>query len=150
MTLPLLIVVPVTLAEANEHVTRLHRHHKRVVSHKFSMGCMYDGKLAGVVIAGRPVSRVLDDKFTIEITRLCSDGTPFVCSKLYAAARKVAFAMGYKKVITYTLASERGSSLQACGFEPVAKTKGGTWSCPSRPRINKHPTECKTRWEATV
>lgn len=66
---------PVSLREANEYVKQQHRHHKPVVGHKFSIGCEADGELAGVVIAGRPVSRYLDDGRTLEVTRLCTNGT---------------------------------------------------------------------------
>ena len=65
---------PVSLKEANAYVKLYHRHHKPVVGHKFSIGCDADGELAGVVIAGRPVSRFLDDGRTLEVTRLCTNG----------------------------------------------------------------------------
>ena len=80
-----------------------HRHHGVVVGHKFSIGATKDGMLVGVAICGRPVSRFLDDGYTLEITRLCTDGTPDVCSMLYGAAYRAARAMGYKKVVTYIL-----------------------------------------------
>jgi hypothetical protein len=106
---------PVSLSEANEYVKQRHRHHKPVVGHKFSIGCEVDGELAGVVIAGRPVSRYLDDGRTLEVTRLCTDGTRNACSFLYAAAARAAAAMGYDRIITYTLDTENGASLRASG-----------------------------------
>lgn len=60
---------PISLRDANEYVRQHHRHHKPVAGHKFSIGCEADGELVGVIIAGRPVSRYLDDGFTLEVTR---------------------------------------------------------------------------------
>ena len=51
----MLELIPMTLAQANDFVAQHHRHHGRVQGHKFSIGCMSGGQLAGVVIAGRPV-----------------------------------------------------------------------------------------------
>ena len=91
----MLTLIPLTLAQANEFVEKHHRHHRRVQGYKFSIGCESCGELVGVVIAGRPVSRHLDDGFTLEVTRLCTLGGRNVCSFLYAAAARAAKAMGY-------------------------------------------------------
>lgn len=107
---------PVTLAEANAFVAKHHRHHKPVTGHKFSIGCIADGRLVGVAIVGRPVSRYLDNGLTLEVNRLCTDGTKNACSMLYAAAWRAARAMGYHKIITYTLDTENGASLRAAGW----------------------------------
>jgi hypothetical protein len=56
-------------------------------------------------------------------------------------------AMGYRKIVTYTLASEPGTSLVAAGWKLIGERKGGTWNTPSRPRVDKHPTQKKLRWE---
>ena len=61
-------LIPVSLKEANAFVAEHHRHHKPVVGHKFSIGCMQAGRLVGVAIVGRPVSRYLDDGLTLEVT----------------------------------------------------------------------------------
>lgn len=117
-----------------------------------------DDRLCGVAIAGRPVARKLDDGLTIEISRVCTDGTRNACSKLYAACAKAARALGYRRVITYTLQSEPGTYVRAAGFEVAEKNAGGmSWSVPSRPReveqitmfgtIRKYPEEMKIRWE---
>ena len=97
---------PISLRDANEYVRQHHRHHKPVAGHKFSIGCEADSELVGVIIAGRPVSRYLDDGFTLEVTRLCTNGAKNACSFLYGAAARAAAAMGYKRIITYTLESE--------------------------------------------
>ena len=87
---------PISLRDANEYVRQHHRHHKPVAGHKFSIGCEADGELVGVIIAGRPVSRYLDDGFTLEVTRLCTNGAKNACSFLYGSAARAAAAMGYK------------------------------------------------------
>ena len=52
--------------------TVLHRHHKPVVGHLFSIGAEQDGKIVGVAIVRRPVSRHRDDGTCAEVTRLCT------------------------------------------------------------------------------
>lgn len=140
-------IVPVSLAEANAFVGSHHRHHSPVVGHKFSIGAS-NGELRGVAIVGRPVSRNRDDGFTLEVTRLCTDGTKNACSMLYAAAWRAARAMGYERLGTYILASEDGTSLRAAGWRFVYATKGGSWARDGRAREDKHPLEGKSLWEA--
>ena len=70
----MLTLIPISLSEANNFVATWHRHHKPVVGHKFSIGCEAGGRLVGVAIVGRPVSRYLDDGKTLEVNRLCTDG----------------------------------------------------------------------------
>ena len=137
---------PIGRDEANKVVVDWHRHHKPVVGYKFAIGAMLDGELVGVVIVGRPVSRVLDNGNTAEVTRLCTNGAPNACSFLYGRAARTAFAMGYDKVGTYILASEPGTSLKAAGWVRERGTKGGSWSCPSRERQDNNPTEAKAYW----
>ena len=146
-------VVPLPLDEANAFVAEHHRHHGRVVGHKFSLGVASHGPdsevvIRGVAIVSRPVSRRLDDGLTLEITRVATDGAKDACSALYGACRRAAFALGYKKLVTYTLASESGVSLKAAGYRLVGEAGGGSWSRSSRPRVDKHPTQAKLRWEA--
>ena len=145
-----MLTCPVTLEEANNFVTQYHRHHKPVVGHKFSIGAVKDDKIVGVVIVGRPVSRMRDDGLTLEVTRLCTDGTRNACSFLYSAAARAAFALGYKRIGTYILASENGASLSAANWRMTHEVKGRSWSCPSRPRVDKHPTTDKTLWELQI
>ena len=104
--------------------------------------------VVGVACVGRPVSRGFDDGWTLEVTRVASDGTRNVCSMLYGACRRASQALGYRRLVTYTLASEGGSSLRASGYREVWKTAGGSWDTPSRPRVDKGPTCQKTLWEA--
>ena len=120
-----MIAVPMELKQANEYVDLLHRHHQPVYRDKYRVGCEHGGRLVGVVQVGRPVARNLDDGKTLEVVRLCTDGTPHVCSFLYAKAARIAKEMGYRKIITYILESEPGTSLKACGWEFDGFAGGG-------------------------
>lgn len=141
-------IIPVDLSEANEFVRIHHRHHLPVIGHKFAIAAEVDGVIHGVAIVGRPVARGNDNGLTLEVTRLASDGTRNVCSALYGACRRATFALGYKRLITYTLNTEPGSSLRAAGWKLLGEVGGGSWSCKSRPRIDKHPLQGKLLWEA--
>lgn len=144
-----LSVCPVKLPEANAFVRLHHRHHKPVVGHKFSLGAVMGGELVGVAIIGRPVSRMRDDGKTLEVTRLCTDGTRNACSFLYGASARAAFALGYQRIGTYILASEGGASLRATGWKLLGERGGGSWDRESRSRTDSHPTEPKMLFEAT-
>ena len=122
-------IVPMTLKEANAFVEQNHRHHGKVVGHKFSIGLSDGEKIVGVAIVGRPVARHLDDGWTLEVNRLCTDGTRNACSMLYAASWRAARAMGYKKLITYILDSESGTSLKAAGGPAGLwlEVRGASW-----------------------
>lgn len=115
-----LTIVPVTLAAANAFVAEHHRHNKPARGHKFSVGvCDAGGQLRGVAIVGRPVARHLDDGLTAEVNRTCTDGTPNANSALYGACWRIASAMGYRRLVTYTQAGESGASLTAAGWTKV-------------------------------
>lgn len=137
---PRLAVMPLSLRAANAFVQEHHRHHRPVQGGKFSLAVtLADGDavpscIVGVVIAGRPVARHLDDGWTLEVTRLCTDGTPNACSKLYAAACRAARALGYTRLVTYTLPAEGGASLRAAGWRLVGQRGGGNWNRARRPR----------------
>lgn len=145
-----LFLSPISLAEANQFVSENHRHHKPVVGHKFSIGVAKNDCVVGVAIVGRPVSRVLDDGWTLEVNRVATNGTKNACSMLYGAARRATFALGYKKLITYTLPEEGGSSLRASGWKCLGAAGGGSWSSTTRPRVDKHPLQQKLRWEVKI
>jgi hypothetical protein len=144
-----LVAYPLDLDEANEFVATHHRHHKPVVGHKFSIGAALGDKIVGVVIVGRPVARRRDDGMTLEVTRLATDGTKDACSFLYGCARRAAFALGYKRIGTYILSSEPGTSLLAAGWRLIGEAGGGSWNKTSRPRVDKHPLQKKLLWEVT-
>jgi hypothetical protein len=148
--MPKLTVERIGLDEANAFVAAHHRHHGPVVGHLFSLGAALHGKIIGVVIVGRPVARGRDDGVTAEVTRLCTDGTQNACSFLYGAAARAAFALGFKRVGTYILASEPGTSLRAAGWRQIGEVRGRSWSAPSRPRVDKHPTQDKLLFEVVT
>jgi hypothetical protein len=145
-----LSIVRIGLDEANAFVFEHHRHHKPVIGHLFSIGACLGDDIVGVVIVGRPVSRFRDDGLTAEVTRLCTDGTRNACSFLYGAAAKAAFALGFKRIGTYILASEPGTSLTGAGWRMIGETPGRSWSVPSRPRVDKHPLQKKLLFETTA
>ena len=142
-----LMLVPVTLDEANEFVREHHRHHAPVPGAKFCIGIALGEKIVGVAIVGRPVSRMLDDGWTLEVNRTCTDGTKNANSMLYGAARRASWALGYRKLITYTLPEEGGYSLRAAGFTLIGEAGGGKWNRRKRPRVDTHPLQTKLRWE---
>lgn len=124
---------------------------KPTAGHRWSIGVIDVGlTLRGVAIAGRPVARGLDDGMTLEILRVCTDGTPNACSALYGACRRIAKEFGHPKVITYTLDSESGISLRAAGWQSDGTIRGHSWNSPGRPRIDKAPTCDKQRWSCTA
>ena len=143
----MLTIVPMVLDEANAFVRQHHRHHQPVPGAKFCVGVALGEIVVGVAIVGRPVARLLDDGWTLEVNRTCTDGTKNANSALYGACRRAAFALGYRKLITYTLPSESGVSLQAAGWKCLGEAGGGTWNRNNRPRVDKHPTQGKLKWE---
>lgn len=142
----MLTLKPLTLREANAFVSDMHRHHSAVIGCRFCIGVQND-RLVGVCIVGRPVARNLDDGFTAEITRLCTDGTKNACSILYGASWRACKAIGYKRLVTYTLPQEGGNSLLASGALFMGEAGGGSWNSSKRPRKDKAPTCKKHRWE---
>lgn len=141
----MLRIVPITYRDAAAYVNEHHRHHSAAQGCKFNISVYEDDRMCGVAMAGRPVSRRLDDGYTCEITRVCTDGTANACSKLYGQCCKVAKAMGYKRVITYTLESEQGASLRASNFICDGKAGGTHWT-GIRNRGQAIPSEMKVRW----
>ena len=146
----MLTLTPVSLAQANAFVAQHHRHHKPVTGHKFSIGCTVDGQLVGVAIVGRPVSRYLDNGLTLEVNRLCTDGTKNACSMLYGAAWRAARAMGYQKIITYTLDTENGASLRAAGWKCTGLAGGKRRTGSRRPDVDLYPAQLKYRYEKSI
>lgn len=146
---------PVAWSDAKRFVADHHRHCPPPAGWRFGTG-LRNGpgidSLIGVVIVGRPVARALDQKRVVEVNRLCirddisRDLVWNACSMGYAWASKQARKRGFQRIVTYTLESEDGTSLRAAGWVPEAKTRGGTWNCPSRPREDKTSTEPKVRW----
>jgi hypothetical protein len=140
---------PVTFRTACAFVAQHHSHHKPPRGWKFGVGVADGDRLVGVAMVGRPVARHLDDGRTLEVLRCCSDGTARnVASKLYSACWRAARALGYQRLITYTLAEETGTSLRAASWRVLHQTRGGSWGRPGRPRQDQAPTGPKTCWLA--
>jgi len=145
-----LYLVPVDLATANGFVAMWHRHSSPVVGHRYSVGVADGaGVLRGVAIVGRPVARSFDDGATLEVTRCATDGAPNAGSMLYAAAWRVASALGYRRLVTYTQADESGASLRAAGYRCLARRPARRgWDTPSRPREDRGTDGIpRTLWE---
>jgi hypothetical protein len=143
-------LVPISLAQANEHVAAWHRHNRPVPGAKFCVGVADDDDvLRGVAIVGRPVARHFDDGMTLEVNRVANDGARNANSMLYGACRRATFALGYRRLITYTLSSESGSSMRASGWKCIAERPARPgWSMPSRPRNNtRYESEVRQLWE---
>jgi len=143
-------LAPLTLRQANELVDRLHRHHKPVVGHRFSIGLEMDGVLVGAVIVGRPVARMTDAYRVAEVTRLVTDGTDNACSQLYGAAARAAGAMGYDRIQTFILDSEPGTSLVAAGWRKTADIPASEQWDSRAGRRNDQPRGAKQRWTKTL
>ncbi len=143
-------VTPISLDEANAFVETLHRHHKPVPGAKFCIAASEGEKVRGVAIVGRPVARMSDDGWTLEVNHCCTDGARNACSLLYGAAWRAAKALGYRRLITYTLPEEGGASVRGAGWRLVGLRGGGNWNCATRPRVDtaEHLRGQKLLWEA--
>ena len=141
---------PSNRAEAFAYIKEYHRHHRPPAGFKFALAAWVTDRLVGVIVAGRPVSRMRQrDPYLIEVSRCCTDGTKNACSFLYAAAARAAFALGYRRIGTYTLPDEGGASLRGAGWT-LEKTAGDPrgWSrSEGRQRIDDHPLGQKLLWE---
>lgn len=131
-----------------------HRHNLAPQGWLFGVGVEgADGTLHGVAMAGRPVARALQDGRTIEVIRVCTDGTPNANSMLYGAMWRAARALGYSRAYTYTLAEESGASLRAAGWEIDAElpARGGWDNGRHRVEVDlfgqqRTPPGPKIRW----
>lgn len=144
-------VIPICISKAAKACLVLHRHHAPPQGGLFSVGCRVVGEscLCGVAIVGRPVSRALDDGFSVEVLRLATDGTLNACSFLYGQAWRSAKALGYRRLYTYTLGSEDGASCRAANLILDKEACGGReWGCRTRPRsyFGQYPVVKKNRW----
>jgi hypothetical protein len=150
-----LVLKPISLREANAFVEANHLLYPPARGCKFCVGCYVEETLVGVVIVERPKARHLDDGYTLEVTRLCTDGTRNVASKLIAAATRAAFAMGARRLVAYQCIEESGVPFAAAGWIRLEDTNGhpiqfggGEWSRPARLRDSMvSPIGKKFRWE---
>lgn len=147
--------VPMKIGEACEFVANFHRHNKPPLSGLFAVGASDGDKLIGVAIVGRPVARHLDNGETVEVTRCCvvDDAPKGACSFLYARCWQAARALGWRKLITYTLQSEGGASLRGAGWSVVAELKPnnpGMWQSRVGRDWQTVVGQAKFRWEVSA
>ena len=148
--------MPCTQDDANAFVLAHHRHHDPLrVGYVFCVAvavtCAFGiSEVRGVAIIGRPAARLNWDGWTLEVRRLATDGCPNACSALYAAAWRACRALGYRRLITYILETETGITLDAANWKCVGEVDGRSWNTPSRPRVDKHPTQNKLEFEVAL
>ena len=157
----MLEIRPISIAQANAYVEQHHRHHGTKRGCRFAIA-VYEvgGALHGVAICSNPVARRADDGLTLEVARLCTDGTHNACSMLYGACARIAKEMGFRKIQTYILESETGTSLKASGWICEGEAGSISWMHNPSERTRqrnayqqlsmfpdkKPPQEMKRRW----
>lgn len=152
LPLPTFRIVPINIATARQFVSAYHRHSIAPHRWKFGVGLQLGGTLVGVAVAGRPIARVLDDGFTLEVTRTCTTGVRNANSKLYGSIVRAGRALGFTKFVTYTQHDESGASLRAVGWDCVADLPARAgWDMPGRRRKdNGTDGVARKRWEFSV
>lgn len=162
----MLEIRPISIAAANAYVEQHHRHHGAKTGCRFAIA-VYDeqGGLHGVAICANPVARNADDGLTLEVSRVCTDGTHNACSILYGSCARIAKEMGFRRIITYILESEDGTSLKASGWHCDGDGFGAVnWDvCNSKRTIERNatkqmsifpekrpPEEMKKRWSKEI
>jgi len=139
--------VPCSIERAKAYVAELHRHHTPSTGARYAVAVAdEEGAVRGVAMIGRPVARLLDDGWTLEVSRVATDGCPNACSALYGAALRLAKALGYACLITYTRVDEPGSSLRAAGWDNDGPIRARSWDMPGRRRVDKTEIIARQRW----
>lgn len=153
-------LMPITLRAANDFVAHHHRHNGRTARNggKFAISVVAETGLVGVAIVGNPLSATYLDGVTAEVLRVCTaiDSPKGVCSMLYSACWRAWKAMGGKRLITYTLQTEKGVSLVAAGWKVVGQSKprlkaegwGKSDHLSATRQAQEIYTQPKFRWEA--
>ncbi len=145
----MIAVRPCDISTARLGVARLHRHLRPPLSTLAAFEVLVDGWPVGWALVGRPVSRVLQERGWVEVTRVAvpsvADGGPANgCSAVYGAVARWARRRG-SPVLTYTRADESGASLRGAGWVETGRVTPRSWSCASRPRA-AHEQIAKVRW----
>ena len=117
-------LVQMDLWAANAYIEQHHRHLAAKRHHRFSLGAEHGGKLVGVAIVDFRVGTAKYNRIHVEVSRVCTNGTPNACSFLLSACARAAKALGYRRIYTYTLPEEGGASLRASGWTHDGQTKG--------------------------
>jgi hypothetical protein len=115
---------PSSKHECNRHIRKHHAHHGAVGGGKVFIAALDGDRLCAVVVAENPKARMLQDGYTFELTRVCTDRTPHAASMLIAAATRAAFAMGVTRCVSYVLTHELGISYLAAGWHLVSDETG--------------------------
>lgn len=151
---------PISIAKANAYVEQHHRHHGMKTGCRFAIAVYDGGVIHGVAICSNPVARNADDGLTLEVSRCCTDGTYNACSMLYGACARIGREMGFRKIQTYILESELGTSLKASGWICEGEAGRECWQKFASERQKKRdsvqqlelfpkkkpPKEMKQRW----
>lgn len=145
-------ITPIGRTGTNAFIKALHRHHKPSAGAKFYIAVSDEqNQIRGVAAVGRPVARHMDDGWTLEVNRCCTDGARNACSMLYGAAWRIAKEMGFKRLITYTLPEEGGASMRGVGWHPVDSVGGTPWTNREGRSANEHTDGvAKVRWEVSL
>jgi hypothetical protein len=141
---------PLELKDLNALVAQMHRHHKPVRGHRFSIGLEHEGKLIGGISVGRPVARLTDQRRVLEVTRLVTNGTANACSQLYGAAARVGKELGYERIQTFILGVEPGTSLRAAGWTFDGESNGGDWAGRGKNPRQDQPQGIKHRYSKVL
>jgi len=141
-------VRPISLNAARTWIQGCHRHLRRpVTGWLFGVEILRDDKRIGVACAARPSARMLQDGVTCEISRVAVlEGERNASSFAYGALRRAARALGYERIVTYTMLDEPGTSLRAAGFRDEGVAGGGQADRPSRRRKPVEQSGLKRRW----
>jgi hypothetical protein len=123
----MLSLKPITFKDACIFVNENHLHLKAPQGYKFAISAAIDDDIVCVIMIGRPLNRNLDDGSTLEILRLAGKFINNSSSFLVAAGLKVCKNLGYKRLITYIRADEKGHVYKMMGFAAAPKTIGRIW-----------------------
>ena len=158
-------LVPVTKTVARRFIQEHHRHNEAPTPMQVTLavGLQVDGELVGVATAGYPVARMLNDGRTLEVNRVCINGIHRNAnSTMYGAIRRAAKALGFRRLVAYTLTSESGESLRAAGFSPPTNIGKRSWHEDNNPALRPRmdvtlwgerrnaANEEKLRWEVAL
>lgn len=144
---------PIGVEEAKRYVAKWHRHNPAPLRGLFAAAVADEsGDIRGVAIVTHPTARAFMDGWTCEVNRVATDGASNACSMLYGACMRAARALGYRRIVTYTLAREPGVSLRAAGWVVDSELPARKWANQNRYRIDRdllgatRVVEPRVRW----
>lgn len=150
---------PCNFADAQAFVAEHHDHNGTLPMDRFRAAIWNGPTLLGVVMVGNPTTPSLMNQGLVEVRRLCLDRAVAnelrwkACSALYDWSAAEAERRGWRRIITYTLASETGMSLRYTRprwkREGEASRPGHSWVARGRGRV-VGPTEAKVRWSRVL